>query len=566
MLFLVGMYLRTTQRKNRNGSTVTYYQLAHNIRHPESKTPVAEVIHNFGRADRLNREDLVRLCKSIARVCGLVVQDPLDIQQHDIKAALPEDMKYTKTIELGTVVVIEAIWERLGIGETLQRLCKESGCTVPYEQAILAMVANRLCEPDSKLGVWDRWLSKVYMPSCNELKLAQMYEAMDLFQAHSEKIEEAVFFHTANLTNLEVDLIFYDTTTVSFSIDYEDEDSDELGEGMRKFGHAKSGTWAPQVVVALAVTREGIPVRSWVFPGNTSDMNTVEKVKADLKGWKLGRALFVADSGVDSEDNRQELAKACGKYLLATRMGSVKEIKENVLSRPGRYKVISDNLHAKEVVVGDGERRRRYILCYNPKEAEKERKHREKVVQELEEELKRHPSHNANAQWAIELLASGRYKRYVTIDMNNQIVIDRAAICKAEKFDGKWVLLTNDDTISVEDAASGYKSMMVIERCFRTLKRTRIKMEPMYHWLPRRIESHVKICVLALLIERVTELTCEQPWTKIKDTLSTLQVSEFHTPKFTFFQRNEPSPKVRDVFKSLEIQLPKPVLGISSGN
>lgn len=563
---LVGMYLRTTQRKNKNGSIAAYYQLAHNVRHPKSKTPVAEVIHNFGRADKLNREDLVRLCKSIARVCGLVVQDPLDTGQHDIEAALPEDVKYIRTVELGNVVVIEAIWERLIIGETLQGLCKERGCTVPHERAILAMVANRLCEPDSKLGVWDRWLSKVYMPSCNGLKLAQMYEAMDFLQAHSEKVEEAVFFHTANLMNLEVDLIFYDTTTVSFSIDYEDEDSDELGVGMRKFGYTNSGTWAPQVVVALAVTREGLPVRSWVFPGNTSNINTVKKVRADLKGWKLGRALFVADSGINSEENQRELAKACGKYLLATRMGSIKEIKESVLSQSGRYKVISDNLRAKEVVVGDGERRRRYILCYNPKEAEKERKHREKVVQELEEELKKHPIHNANAQWAIELLASGRYKRYANIDKNNRIVIDRTAIREAEKFDGKWVLLTNDDTISVEDAASGYKSMMIIERCFRTLKRTQIKMEPMYHWLPRRIESHVKICVLALLIERVAELTCEQPWTKIKDTLSTLQVSEFHTPKFTFFQRNEPSPKVRDVFKSLEIQLPKPVLGISSGN
>jgi len=560
------MYLRTTHRKNKDGSTVTYYQLAHNVRRPETKTPVAEVIHNFGRADKLNREELVRLCKSIARVCGLVVQDPLDSQKHDTQVGLPKDVKYIQTVELGTVVVIEALWERLEIGKALRKLCKDRVLKVPYERAILVMVGNRLCKPESKLGVWDRWLDKVYMPSCNGLKLAQMYEGMDLLQAHSEEVEEAVFFHTANLMNLEVDIIFYDTTTASFHIDEEDEDSEELGEGMRKFGHCNSGAWAPQVVVALAVTREGIPVRSWVFPGNTPDINTVKKVKADLKGWKLGRALFVADSGTNSEENRQELARACGKYLLATRMGSVKEIKESVLSQSGRYKVISDNLRAKEVIVGDGERRRRYILCYNPKEADRQRKHREKVIQELEEELKDHKIHSATAQWAIELLASGRYKRYVTIDKNNRIRIDRAAIRKAEKYDGKWVLLTNDDTISIEDAASGYKSLMVIERCFRTLKRTQIKMEPMYHWLPRRIEAHVKICVLALLIEQVIELECKQPWAKIKDALSTLQVSEFHATKFRFFQRNESIPEVSNVFKSLGIPLPKPVLDISPRN
>jgi hypothetical protein len=129
------------------------------------------------------------------------------------------------------------------------------------------MVANRLCEPDSKLGVWDRWLSKVYLPSCKGLKLNHMYEAMDLLHAHADEVEKTVFFQTANLFNLEVDLIFYNTTTASFSVDYEDDPERHSNATLRKFGHAKEGFWAPQVVVALAVTREGIPVRSWVLPG-----------------------------------------------------------------------------------------------------------------------------------------------------------------------------------------------------------------------------------------------------------------------------------------------------------
>jgi hypothetical protein len=91
-----------------------------------------------------------------------------------------------------------------------------TGSQVPYERAILAMVANRLCDPESKLGVWDRWLSTVYLPSCASLRLRHMYEAMDLLHANIDTIEQTVFFNTANLFNLEVDLIFYDTTTASF--------------------------------------------------------------------------------------------------------------------------------------------------------------------------------------------------------------------------------------------------------------------------------------------------------------------------------------------------------------
>ena len=369
------MYLRTTKRKNKDGSVVEYYQLAHNERHPVTRKPVAKIIHNFGRTDELDREQLVRLCRSIARVCGLTVLDPLDQEQGQalhVEAGLPSDLKIKKTVSFGCVLAIEALWERLGLKRTFSDIVKRKRLKVPYERALLAMTANRLCEPESKLGVWDRWLSKVYLPTCDGLKLKQMYEAMDLFYDHVSEVEENVFFQTANLFNLTVDLIFYDTTTASFSIDQEDSDAEDEKNNLRKFGRAKEGTWGPQVVVALAVTRDGIPVRCWVFPGNTTDVDTVEQVRADLRGWNLGRALFVADAGMNSENNRKELARACGKYLLACRMSSVSEIKQDVLTKRGPYTVFKDNLRAKEVIVGDGERRNRYILCYNPKEAERQ--------------------------------------------------------------------------------------------------------------------------------------------------------------------------------------------------
>jgi transposase len=286
----------------------------------------------------------------------------------------------------------------------------------------------------------------------------------------------------------------------------------------------------------------------------------VEKVRADLRGWNLGRALFVADSGMNCEDNRSELAKACGKYLLACRMANVAEIKRDVLSKRGPYTVFADNLQAKEVIVGDGERRKRYILCYNPKEAKRQQKHRQMIIELLEAELDRHPDRSAKAQWAIELLASRRFKRYLRITKSDQVRIDRGAIREAAKYDGKWVIETNDDTISLEDAARGYKGLMVIERCFRSLKRTQIKMTPMYHWASRRIEAHVKICVLALMIERIAERQCGMPWNKILRTLEALQVTEFFKLNHRVLMRNELPPGARNIYKSLKITTPKQVI------
>jgi hypothetical protein len=219
------MYLRITKRTNKDGSVVEYFQLAHNERHPDTRKPVAKIIHNFGRVDQLDRQDLVRLCQSIGRVCGLQINDPLGSNPVSTDAiGLPTDLKIRQTMALGCPLVIETLWERLGLKKVLKAIEQTAGTRAPYERALLAMVANRLCEPESKLGVWDRWLSKVYLPSCDGLKLRQMYEAMDLLHANIEEVEKAVFFNTANLFNLEVDLIFYDTTTASFHVDYEDDE------------------------------------------------------------------------------------------------------------------------------------------------------------------------------------------------------------------------------------------------------------------------------------------------------------------------------------------------------
>ena len=169
----------------------------------------------------------------------------------------------------------------------------------------------------------------------------------------------------------------------------------------------------------------------------------------------------------------------------------------------------------------------------------------------------------ATSHWAIELLASKRYKRYLIITATDKIRIDRAAIKEAQRYDGKWVLETNDDSISVEDAAKGYKGLMIIERCFRSLKRTQIRMTPMFHWAPRRIETHVKICVLSLLIERVAELACSKPWFHIRRVLEKLQVSEFHSSNHIFFKLNEVDNHVSEVLKTLDIPVPSGVLSIS---
>ena len=203
--------------------------------------------------------------------------------------------------------------------------------TIPVERALFAMVANRACAPCSKLYCWEQWLKEeVHIPGTHGLSLQHLYRAMDFLEANKEPLEREIFHRVADLLNLDVEVLFYDTTSLHFEIDLDDEGigPDDLVHGSsaagakayrapRKRGLSKNGRGdAPQIVVGMAVTREGFPVRHWVFPGNTVDVTTVAQVKRDLRDWQLTRCLFVGDAGMVSAANFKALAAGGGKYLM----------------------------------------------------------------------------------------------------------------------------------------------------------------------------------------------------------------------------------------------------------
>jgi hypothetical protein len=374
-----------------------------------------------------------------------------------------------------------------------------------------------------------------------------------------------VFWRAADLFKLDVDLVFYDGTTAWFETDEEDVAGHEWRgltfAPLRRRGHSKEGRDNdPQVVIALAVSREGVPVRSWVFPGNTPDVTTVQAIKADLREMRLGRVLFVGDAGLYSKANLDELAKGAGRYVLAAPIGRVREIRDEVLSHPGRYADVTPTLRAKEVVLGEGERRRRYVLCLNEEEADKQRRHRAEILEVLGAELASLKADHPKA--ACRLLASKRLGPYLSQDDHGRPYLDRAKVRRAEQLDGKFVLTTNDDTLSVADIALGYKGMWVIESCFRKMKTTGLAVRPMFHWMPHRITAHVKLRVLALMIQRTAEIATGLPWRRLASTLERLRAVRYTSEGRTIVQATTVGPELADTFKKLEIATPKPILAV----
>src|SRR6266568_1266486 len=512
------MYLRESKQRRSDGSIVTYLQLAENVWDPEKRRSQASIVWNCGRADDPTIvERLRRLAKSILRRASPeeIVADSGDWQ---LVCAWPH----------GDVHVLESVWQRLGIGDT------------------------------------------------EGLELQHLYRAMDFLEAHKEDIEKAIFYRVADLLNLDVEVIFYDTTSLHFEIDEEDRGAPPSGivqgsraagrkayKAPRQRGHSKNGrSDAPQIVIGLAVTREGFPVRHWVFPGNTVDVTTVAKVKEDLRGLQLTRCLFVGDAGMVSQANFQSLAKGGGKYLMAMPMRRGDEVTEAVLGRPGRYRQVAQNLEVKEVVIGAGERRRRYAVCFNPQEAQRQKAHREELLQELEAELASLSDQgDGHSKRVCALRSSSRYGRFLK-ETKKGLAIDTVAIRELERFDGKFVVHSNDDTLSAEDMALGYKQLQRVEESWRTMK-SGLRMRPVFHWAPHRIHAHIAISVLALLLERTIEHACVDTWRNIRDDLKHIQLAQLLSPNGTVWQVTEPSRAATKRLKLLNIKPPAPILGLA---
>ena len=578
------MYLRSTQRRRKDGSVVRYLQLAHNRRF-EGLTR-AEVLLNLGREDQLDVEGLRRLARSITRFTDPGAAGPV------AGAEAAEGLEVADSRPLGGAWALEALWRQLGVAEALGSALGSRRFATDVERVLFALVAGRALAPASKLAA-SEWASRdVAIPGFHAMDEDQAYRAMDvLVEADAcAKVQEAIFFACADLLNLEVDLLFFDTTSTYFEIEGADPDPlDEVagGEGceseerpqagrarpLRAHGHSKDHrSDLPQVVIGLAVTREGIPVRIWVWPGNTNDHSVVAEVKDDLRGWRLGRCVWVVDRGFSSEENLRCLTKGGGHWIAGERMRDAHPDHEAALARQGRYRTVRENLRVKEVRVGEGEAAKRFLVCHNPHEAERDRSRRAVTVRRLEEELERLEAQRQRAKGprATEAHLRGECAlrdhpslgRYLRQLRSGRLRIDRAAVRSEERLDGKFLLSTSDPDLSAEDVALGYKNLLEAERSFRDLKGT-LELRPVFHRLERRIRSHILICWLALLLIRVAERRSGRTWRGIARELQRLHLVTLKGAAGQVRQTTPPSTAQREILAALKVDLPPRVTALA---
>lgn len=303
----------------------------------------------------------------------------------------------------------------------------------------------------------------------------------------------------------------------------------------------------------------------WVWPGNTNDQTVITQVKDDLRGWRLGRCVWVVDRGFSSDENLRYLTRAGGHWIAGERMRDGSRDAQAALSRPGRYQTVRDNLRVKDVRLGEGDSAKRFVVCHNPAEATRDQAERDDHLARLQAELDRIQTARAKAKSPKAREAHSRAEcalrdhptlsRYLKQTPTGRLQIDRAKVKAAERLDGKYLLSTSDPDLTAEEIALGYKNLQEAERSFRDLKTT-LELRPVFHRLEHRIRAHIVVCWLALLLIRIAERTTGQSWRRIATELQRLHQVTLQGPAGAVQQTTRPTDAQRAILTALDITPP----------
>lgn len=548
-----GVFLEGTMffRQKKSGDR-TYLQIVEN--RWQDGGSKQRVICTLGRLDELEASgQLERLISSGARYS----ESMMVIDAHSRGEAPVISVR-----RIGPGLIFERLWRETGLREVTEALVAGRKFEFPVERAVFITVLNRLFASGSD-RFCSKWVQDYGVTGVGELDLHHFYRAMawlgeELPEAQQagrtlsprcvkDLIEEELFFRSRDLFS-SLDLVFFDTTSIYF----EGEGGETLGERGHNKDHRPD---LKQMVVGAVIDNEGRPICCEMWPGNTADVTSLVPVVDRLRSrFSIGKVCIVADRGMISQDTIEELERREWPYILGARMRLVKEVKQDVLSKAGRYQVVKASrspLKVKEVLV-DG---RRYVICVNEDQAKKDALDRAAIIAALEERLK---------QGDKSLVGNKGFRKYLTTTGRTFRIDDEKA--KAEsRFDGKWVLRTNT-SLPAAEVGLKYKQLWMVEQLFRSAK-TLLSTRPVYHKYDRTIRGHVFCSFLALVLrtaiqERLEakEISCE--WADIKLDLDSLTEVELEHGGKRFLLRSQPKGTCNAVFRAAGVAFPPAIRNV----
>jgi hypothetical protein len=494
------MFLRT-QRNVTSSGTYEYLQVVESFR--EGGRVRQRVLARLGRLDKLRESgDLDRLIAGLIDYSGTAAL---------AKSVRTEGVQAREARSWGPALVFGRLWENQGLPELLRGLSADRRFRFDVERACFALALQRLCQPGSDLQGAE-WLGTIEAPGCGELELQHLYRAVGFLHDVREELEVGLFHRDRGLFDRAIDVLFIDTTSIAVHC--------EPQTNIRRRGYSRDHRPdLPQIVLCVAVDGDGWPVAWDILPGNTADTTAMRALVTRLRErFQIGRVVVVADRGMVSKEMLALLSRpdAPFEYVLGCRMRKNPEVRDVVLRQQGTREKVADNLEVEEVVV-EG---RRYVACFNPQEAARDRLHRDAIVERARELTSKGGKRGVSA-----LMPHRGYQRFIRIQ-RGAIGVDEAAVQEDALYDGRFVLTTNT-SMPAADVARTYRSLWRVERTFRETKST-LEVRPVYHHTDAQCIGHIVACFLALRLEvdlqRKLEAQGRQtPWPSLMRDLNELR-------------------------------------------
>ena len=525
------MFVRI-KRSVQNGRSYEYLQIVQSVR---KRAQVRQkVIANLGRVDELlATDDFDNLIRSMTKF-----SQRLKVLEAGEKAGIDK----CSARSWGAALVFGRLWEKQGLPGIIGRLSEGRKFQFDLERTCFALALQRLIEPGSDLQGSD-WVKTIEAPGFNDIELHHMYRTVGWLWDVREELERELFFRDRDLFNQELDLVFIDTTSTYV---YRAEETEYAKRGYSRDNRPD----LPQMVLCVAVDRNGWPIAWEIFPGNTADVRAFEKTISKLRErFKIGRVSVVADRGMISKDSiklLEEHENAPFDYILGCRLRKNKEIREEVLTRGGRYHEVAANLRVKEVKV----KGRRYIICRNDEEAQRDAAARQTMVAKLKEKIE--------SGQAKSLVGNLGYRRFLK-GSKDAWMIDEDAVERETRFDGVYVLRTNMN-LPTEEIAKTYKGLWRIERTFREEKST-IEVRPIFHHNDETRIGHIVASFLALRLEidlqrRLEEKKVDVAWPNLMRDLENLQAIHLALDGANYVIRTDLERNAHDAFMAAGVRVP----------
>ncbi len=529
----VSMFIRTKSYK-RKDKIYNYLYLVENFK--RNGKVVQKTIMPLGSVDDPKTRD------KINKLVMALVGEHSDLKKLDIQTHLSCDNAKI----YGPLLVFKRLWKELGIGKILKESLYHYETFFDLSDCIFNMILSRLIDPCSKRGMLE-FQNEIYDISPYELH--QYYRSMDYLIDNKDDIEKRIFDQMVSISGTNLDMAFFDTTTIIYFGDDPKEKSKILAKG---FSKAHRGD-LKQVVIGVVMNKNGIPLAHEVFAGNKNDVTCFkELIKKLTSKFNIKKVILVGDRGMISMKNLKLLEDEGLEYILGFRMRTIKkdsrkEILEKVdLKRLRKLK----GLQAREAEYHG----KRLIVYYNEERAELDKQHREEIIEELKQKTKKGTIQS--------LISNQNYKRYLKIEGEDP------KICKKkveldELYDGVFVI-TSNTKLSANQIVKSYRDLWHVEQGFRWLK-SELEMGPIYHWKDKRIQAHIMICFLSLILkvflnQKLKKYQKESSYPESMASLKRLKVIEMQVKGKPVHMTTNIEPAAKSVFKAMKLRPPEKIL------